>query len=136
MPMMNLLTRNTDYAIRALIYMAGRAPARISTQDLVRDLQLPRPFMRKTFQALQKAGHLDSVKGKNGGFVLARPPEKIRLTDLITLFQGPVSMGDCLFKKKLCHCVMSCPLRREIKHIEAMALQHLNGVTIASLVKG
>ncbi len=116
--------------------MAGKAPARVSTSDLDRELHLPRPFMRKTFQILQKAGYLTSLKGKNGGFILQASADKIRLVDLIALFQGPVSMGDCLFKKKLCECVRTCPLRREIKQIETMALSHLRGVTIASLMKG
>ncbi len=129
------MTRNTDYAVRALIHMAGKAPERVSARDLERDLELPRPFMRKTLQALQKSGYLASAKGKNGGFTLVLPVEKIRLADLIALFQGPVSMGDCLFRKKLCECVKTCPLRREIKQIEAMALAHLRGVTIASLMK-
>ena len=132
---MNLLTRNTDYAVRALIFMAGKAPERVSTADLLKDLKLPRPFMRKTLQALQKAGYLDSVKGKNGGFSLVVPPEKIVLSDLITLFQGPVSMGDCLFRKKVCVCVRTCPLRKEIKTIETMALGHLRSVTVASLMR-
>ena len=116
--------------------MAGKAPERVSARDLERDLALPRPFMRKTLQMLQKAGYLRSVKGKNGGFILALPTDKIRLADLITLFQGPVSMGDCLFKKKICECIRTCPLRREIKQIETMALSHLRGVTVASLMKG
>ena len=136
MTVMNLLMRNTDYAVRALIHMAGRHPERVSTADLDRSLQLPRPFMRKTLQMLQKAGYLVSVKGKNGGFFLALPAEKIRLVDLMALFQGPLSMGDCLFKKKLCTCTRTCPLRREIKGIEEMALVRLSKVTVASLMKG
>lgn len=133
---MNLLTRNTDYAVRALIHMAGQAPERVSATDIERELQLPRPFMRKTLQLLQKGGYLLSVKGKKGGFSLALPPEKIRLVDLVSLFQGPVVMSDCLFKKKICECVRTCPLRREIKKIEFMALAHLRGVTVASLMAG
>ncbi|MEI6437876.1 MAG: Rrf2 family transcriptional regulator [Candidatus Omnitrophota bacterium] len=133
---MNLLTRNTDYAVRALIYMAEKSPRRVSATDLERDLALPRPFMRKTMQTLQKAGYLSSIKGKNGGFVLALSTSKIRLADLIALFQGAVSMGECLFKKKICECARTCPLRHEIKQIETMAIAHLRGVTVASLMKG
>ncbi len=132
---MNLLTRHTDYAVRALMYMSGKHPGRVSSVDLDRDLRLPRPFMRKILQTLQKAGYLDSAKGKNGGFTLAQAPGRIHLTDLIVLFQGPVSMGDCLFRKKLCGCVQTCPLRHEIKGIEAMALARLKAVTIATLMR-
>ena len=131
---MNLLARTTDYAVRALIYMAGRKPQRVSTLDLQRDLGLPRPFMRVILQALQKAGYLVSLKGQNGGFLLNVPPGKIALIDLMSLFQGPVSLGDCLFKKKICQCAQACPLRREIKTIEAMALARLRRVSITTLM--
>jgi Rrf2 family transcriptional regulator, cysteine metabolism repressor len=132
---MNLLSRSTDYAIRALIYMAGDEDRTISTADLDRDLGLPRPFMRKTLQALQRSGYLSSVKGNKGGFRLETAPEKVRLIDLMTIFQGPISLGDCLFKKKLCSCVRTCPLRREIKSMERDVLDRLKSVTLAGLMK-
>jgi Rrf2 family protein len=133
---MNLLTRSTDYAIRALIYMAADEDKIISTADLDRDLGLPRPFMRKTLQALQRAGYLSSVKGNKGGFRFEASPQEIRLIDLMTIFQGQISLGDCLFKKKLCDCVSTCPLRKEIKGIEKSVLDRLKSVTLADLMKG
>ena len=133
---MNLLARNTDYAVRAMLYMVGKTPERVSTTELDEALGLPRPFMRKTLQTLQKAGYLASIKGKNGGFTLALSPEKIRLVDLMALFQGTVSMGECLFRKKVCGCAGSCPLRKELKQAEVLAVGHLRTVTLASLAKG
>jgi Rrf2 family protein len=130
----NLLNRSTDYAIRALIYMAEDADRIVSTADLDRDLKLPRPFMRKTLQMLQKAGYLTSVKGGGGGFRLEREPKDIKLIDLMKVFQGDISLGDCLFKKKICTCVRTCPLRREIKSMEAMVLGRLKSVTLFDLI--
>jgi Rrf2 family protein len=132
---MNLLSRSTDYAIRALVYMAGDEDRIVSTADLDRDLKLPRPFMRKTLQTLQKAGHLSSVKGNKGGFRLETAPDKIRLIDLMTIFQGTISLGDCLFKKKPCNCIRSCPQRKEIKLMERDVLDRLKTVTLADLMK-
>ncbi|MEI8011386.1 MAG: Rrf2 family transcriptional regulator [Candidatus Omnitrophota bacterium] len=132
---MNLFTRNTDYAARALLYMGGRVGQRVSTVDIQRDLKLPRPFMRKILQQLQKEGYLVSVKGYNGGFTLAMPPGKIRLIDLMRIFQGDFSLSDCLFQKKLCQCVAACPLRRELKAAEKMLVDRLKGVTLADLMR-
>ena len=133
---MNFLARNTDYAVRALIYMAQKAPDFISTADLDRDLRLPRPFMRKSLQVLTRAGYLESVKGKNGGFRLRAAPENVGLMEVMTLFQGPVSLGDCLFQKKICACRSNCSLRKEVKTMESLVIGHLRGVTLASLMKG
>ncbi len=131
---MNLLARNTDYAVRAILYMARKNGAKVSTTDLDRDLKLPRPFMRKILQILQKEGYLSSVKGYRGGFELQRKPSEIRLIDLMHVFQGDISLGDCLFRKKLCSCVTTCPLRRQIKLMEQDLLKKLKTVTIASLM--
>jgi len=133
---MNLLNRSTDYAIRALIYMAEDADRIVSTADLDRDLKLPRPFMRKTLQMLQKEGYLTSIKGGGGSFRLDREPREIKLIDLMKVFQGNISLGDCLFKKKICSCVRTCPLRREIKSMESMVLERLRAVTLVDLIQG
>ncbi|NTV28961.1 MAG: Rrf2 family transcriptional regulator [Candidatus Omnitrophica bacterium] len=133
---MNLLARSTDYAVRALLYMAQDEDRIVSTADLDRALGLPRPFMRKTLQMLQKAGYLSSVKGVGGGFRLDKEPQKIRLLDLMTIFQGEISLGDCLFKKKLCSSVRTCPLRKEIGKMETLLLEQLSKVTLADLARG
>ena len=132
---MNLLARDTDYAVRAILYMARHNGALISTADLDRDLDLPRPFMRKTLQVLQKEGYLISVKGYKGGFRLKRKPSSIYLIDLMRIFQGEISLSDCLFKKKICECVVSCPLRRVVKSMESDLLKKLKTVTINDLMK-
>lgn len=133
---MHLLARSTDYAIRAILFMAQDPDQVTSTSELEAELGLPRPFMRKTFQALQKEGYLASVKGHQGGFTLARPVGEIRIYDLMTIFQGPLTLAECLFKKKLCSCVRTCPLRREIKKMEQGLLKNLERLTIADLMKG
>jgi len=132
---MNLLARDTDYAVRAILYMARHNGALISTADLDRDLDLPRPFMRKTLQVLQKEGYLISVKGNKGGFKLKRKPSGIYLIDLMRIFQGEISLSDCLFKKKICECVVSCPLRRVVKSMEIDLLKKLKTVKISDLMK-
>ena len=132
---MNLITRHTDYAVRALLYMAQHQGQLVSTADLDRDLRLPRPFMRKTLQLLQKEGYLLSVKGHNGGFRLKLSPEKIRLIDLMRIFQGEVSLGDCLFRKKMCECTRTCPLRKEVKAIERVMLEKLSRITLGNLMR-
>ena len=87
---MKLLTRNTDYAVRAICYMAKRGEGVISVTELVKSLKIPRPFLRKILQTLNKKGIVRSSKGIGGGFRLAVAPGKIYLVDLIKVFQGPL----------------------------------------------
>lgn len=133
--LMNLIARSTDYAIRALIYIAQSKNKLVSTAELDEQLKLPRPFMRRILQQLQKEGILNSVKGNKGGFALAKDSKDIFLEELMHTFQGDINFATCLFKKKLCACVDGCPLRRKVKKIEKMVIDELQGVTLQSMME-
>ena len=131
---MKLITRNTDYAVRALCYLARQDQKSVPVSEMVTALKIPRPFLRKLLQTLSTEGILDSFKGQAGGFALAKLPSKIRLTDLIRIFQGTVELNECVFRKKICPNRSTCKLKREIDAIEKYVLKRLSGVTVASLL--
>lgn len=105
---MKLITRNTDYAVRALCCIAEQKQEVISADQLVKSLKMPRPFLRKILQTLNKEGLLNSSKGKGGGFTLTISPEKITLTDVMKIFQGPLKLNECKFRKNDCPYVSDC----------------------------
>jgi len=132
---MSLINRNTDYAIRAICFMAKNNKSRTSVVDLVRELRIPRPFLRKILQALNKKGILKSYKGKNGGFILTESADKIFLIDLMHIFQGKLKLNDCLFKKRICPNIKTCSLREKLREIEEYVVSELESINIASLLK-
>lgn len=132
---MKLITRDTDYAVRALRYISEFGEEIVSAKCLVSELAIPRPFLRKILQRLNKAGILKSYKGKGGGFILCVPAEKIYLTDLIRIFQGPLKLNECLFKKNICPNKGLCVLRKKMGAIEKRMLRDMEKITIASLVR-
>lgn len=131
-----LITRNTDYAMRALCYIAKQRKESVSAAEMVAELKIPRPFLRKILQVLSGEGLLKSVKGQGGGFSLAFPREKILLTDLIRIFQNTIRLNECVFKKKICPNRSTCALKKEIDLIEQDVLARLRGISVASLVDG
>jgi len=133
---MKLITRDTDYAVRSLCYIAKYAERVISVDELVKCMKIPRPFLRKILQKLCKARLLDSRKGKGGGFTLVKRPNEIRVIDLIEIFQGPVRLSEHVFKKKLCPSIKSCALKKKLDVIENYMISELGRITIGSLVKG
>lgn len=132
---MKLITRDTDYALRALLFMAGRKERRVSVSQLVESLGVPRPFLRKLLQALTRHGILRSHKGFGGGFRLGKASGEIFLLDLMRIFQGPFELNECLFKSKICPNRRFCSLRRKISGIEKNVINELNRITIGSLLK-
>lgn len=132
---MKLITRDTDYALRALCFIARDKKGVIPVTELVAKLKIPRPFLRKILQVLNREGILDSHKGQGGGFTLARPAEKIRLVDLMKVFQGKFQLNECLFKKVICPNIRQCALRKKLDGIESYIIKELKPITIASLLR-
>jgi len=130
-----LITRNTDYAVRALCCIAEQKQEVISADQLVKSLDMPRPFLRKILQTLNKKGLLNSSRGKGGGFALALSPGKITLTDVMKIFQGPIRLNECKFKKSSCPYISDCLLKKKIDEIEKEVIAKLKAITIASITK-
>lgn len=131
---MKLLTRNTDYAIRSVCYIA-KSKKLVSAQELVGTLRIPRPFLRKILQVLNKKGIVRSYKGLGGGFKLAMPANRILLTDVIEAFQGPFVLNECTFKKALCPNRKICRLKKKIDKIGERVASELKSITIDELLK-
>lgn len=131
---MKLITRDIDYAIMALIFMAQQKEIKTSVSDLVSELKIPRPFLRKILQILNKKRILKSYKGQGGGFLLATSPDRIFLVDLIEVFQGPFKINECFLRKKICPDVRTCILKKKIEHIEEYVVLELSSINIASLL--
>lgn len=132
---MKLITRDTDYALRALIFIARHPKSVVSASELVAQLKIPRPFLRKIMQELQHSGMLFSHKGQGGGFVLARPARRISLSEVMAVFQGPFVLNECLFKKSPCSNRKNCGLRRKILRIERYVRTQLGLIMVSSLLR-
>jgi Rrf2 family iron-sulfur cluster assembly transcriptional regulator len=91
---MRVSTRG-DYASRALLSLAlhpGSGPT--SVRDIAERTGLPQPYLEQILLALKGAGLVRSKRGVGGGYVLARRPEEIRLSDIVSAVDGPITVGD------------------------------------------
>ncbi len=132
---MKLITKNTDYAIRALCYIARHKKKTVSAKDLVRELGITRPFLRKILLRLNKKTFLRSYKGKGGGFKLSRSPDRILITDLIKAFQGPIKLAEHIFRRGICPHIKTCILKKKLDRTEKRIIADLKAITIASLIR-
>jgi Rrf2 family protein len=131
---MKLVTRNTDYALQAICYIAKQGKV-VTVPEMVRVLGVPRQFMRKILQQLSKKKILKSYKGQTGGFKLRLSPEKIFIIQIMHIFQGQVGLNGCFLKKDICPNRGKCVLRKKIRVIENNLLGQLRQINIASLVE-
>ena len=131
---MKFITRDTDYAVRALCCLAQHCEVMLSVTELVKDTRIPRPFLRKILQLLTNKKIVKSYKGKGGGFALLRDPRKITLLEIINACQGPVELCEHTFKKRKCPRIKRCRLKRKIEVIEKDLKKAFTSVTLASLL--
>jgi Rrf2 family iron-sulfur cluster assembly transcriptional regulator len=85
-----------DYASRALLSLALHAdePGPTSVRDIAERTALPQPYLEQILLALKGAGLVRSKRGVGGGYVLARPPEEIALSEILSAVDGPIVAGD------------------------------------------
>lgn len=131
---MTLIAKDTDYAIRALCFLARNDGDPISVAEISEELQISYAFLRKIMQSLHKKGILTASKGKGGGFSLNQPAEQISLLDVIQVFQGSLSLKNCQIKQKPCPEIGACRLHKELESIEHYAHRTLGALTIKDLL--
>lgn len=95
MPGVKVSTKG-DYASRALLSLSlhtGQTQP-TSVRDIAERTGLPQPYLEQILLALKGAGLVRSKRGVGGGYVLARPPEEITLSEIVSAVEGPIVAGD------------------------------------------
>lgn len=129
-----LYSATTEYAIRALAYMATLPPGqRILARDLADATRVPRQFLGKILHRLARHGLLESAKGRGGGFRFARPPESIRLAEVVDLVEGPDLLGHCVLGLESCDDTQPCPLHDHWDVVREKMRDRMHGATLADL---
>ena len=92
---MRVSTRG-DYACRALLSLTLHADedGPTSVRDIAERTGLPQPYLEQILLALKGAGLVRSKRGVGGGYVLARDPSQIRLSEIVAAVDGPIVLGD------------------------------------------
>jgi Rrf2 family protein len=97
------ITRQADYAIRAVRYLAKQGPGqRVATSVVAREMQIPPSFLAKIISQLSIAGLVHTSRGARGGVSLARAPKDISLLDVVEAIDGPILLNECVGDTKAC----------------------------------
>jgi Rrf2 family protein len=105
------ITRQADYAVRAVLYLAQLgADRRAATSQIAQEQQIPPSFLAKIVSQLSVAGLLQTSRGARGGVSLARSPEQISLLEVVEAIDGPIFLNECV-ANGTCNFGDSCPMR-------------------------
>lgn len=131
---MDIIRRNTDYALRAAVELAGRfGRAPVATKDIADRQRIPYQLACKLLQRLHKAGIVRSAMGPAGGFALRRKPSRITVRDVVEAIQGPVRLSGCLFSKNFCRLSQCCPINPELGRLQKKINAFLDDLTLRQL---
>jgi Rrf2 family protein len=130
------ITRQADYALRAMLYLARLDPGqRAATSDIARIQHIPPSFLAKIISQLSIAGLIQTSRGARGGVAMARPPEKISLLEVVESIDGPIALNECTGKVSACPFGDDCPLRPLWCETQLELVNKLKTTNFAQFVK-
>ncbi|MFD2237128.1 iron-responsive transcriptional regulator RirA [Aureimonas populi] len=131
------LTRQTNYALRMLMYCAANEGRLSRVGEIAAAYSVSELFLFKILQPLVEAGFVETVRGRNGGVRLARPAGSITLRAVVEVTEESFVLAEC-FEPGAADCPLidSCSLNAALRQALEAFLGALGEHTIASLVGG
>jgi Rrf2 family transcriptional regulator, iron-responsive regulator len=130
------LTKQTNYAVRILMYCEANRGELSRITDIAKAYGVSELFLFKILQVLNKAGLVETVRGRNGGIKLNRPAKDITLFDVVRVTEDGFSMAECFESGDTdCPLVDSCGLNSALRRALNAFLDVLTEYTIDDLVK-
>ncbi len=124
-----------DYATVVMTCLVGTGDGVQSAQVLAERARLEVPTVSKLLKQLAQAGLVASTRGINGGYRLARAPERITIADIVTAMEGPIGMTECSAHAGLCDHESHCGVRVNWQRINQAIASALEDVTLADMVR-
>lgn len=131
---MKLSTR-TRYGIRAVLELAdnyGKGPMQLKI--IARDQGISVKYLEQLMAALKSKGIVNSVRGSKGGYVLAKSPDQIRLSDCFICLEGPVVTVECVENNGYCLRTSDCIARDVWAEVQKAVMTVLKSMTLQSLL--
>ncbi|WP_345985041.1 Rrf2 family transcriptional regulator [Sulfurimonas sp. HSL-1656] len=132
-----LITRASEYALLSLIVLA-KAEKPLDADTLSRDLDISKSFLAKILQSMARNGILNSFKGANGGFALAKDMHDITIRDITCAAEGKnPSVFDCSKSQKDCPSdkASTCQIWPVVNRLQGKIDTFLEGLTLADLIE-
>jgi Rrf2 family protein len=129
------ITRQADYAVRAVLYLAQLGPdRRAATSQIAEEQQIPPSFLAKIVSQLSVAGLLQTSRGARGGVSLARTPDEISLLEVVEAIDGPILLNECVASDGICIFGDTCPMRPIWCHAQSELVTRLRTTTFDSFL--
>ena len=137
-----VLSQKSKYALRALLMLAEADPEEmVLVKDIADHQNVPRKFLELIMLELKRHGFVHSQRGRNGGYMLARPAEAISFGQVIRALDGPLAPLPCASVTGYRRCAdctdeQTCAIRRVMRRVRDAMADILDRTTLAEAVGG
>lgn len=129
------ISKFTDYAFRALIYLARNREDNATVDKLAEYLEVSEHHMKKVIHKLAKTEYIISTKGRNGGLKLGVEPSEINLGKVLTATEENLSLVECMDNPKLCPLMTNgCKLKGIISNSLQSFINELSQYTLEDIL--
>jgi Rrf2 family transcriptional regulator, iron-responsive regulator len=127
------LTRQSNYAIRTLVYCAVNEPGLSRVAEIARAYGISELFLFKLIKPLVENGLLQTVRGRHGGIRLGRPAADITLLETIRLTEENFALAECFEEGADCPLIGECDLNGALREALGAFFEVLASYSIADL---
>ena len=130
------LSRKSDYALRAVIYLARISPDRYGrVSEIAKAKDIPQAFLAQILPILANRGVVKSQQGAHGGYALARAPGEISFLEVIESVEGPLKLNKCVDgHHDDCTILDSCEMLHVWNQAQGQMVGFLRSVTMADMI--
>jgi len=128
-----LFSLTIEYAMRAVLALAGGDGSPMTTKDIANMMQVPRSYLSKVLQSLARGKIVVSTRGLNGGFVLARKPDEVTMLDIMDAVSPIKRIESCPLDRESQSSDL-CPLHRRLDDAMAHVQKAFAATTLAELL--
>ena len=129
------LTRQSNYAIRTLVYCAVNEPGLSRVADIARAYAISELFLFKLIKPLVENGLLRTVRGRRGGIKLGKPADQITLLETIRLTEENFALAECFEDGADCPLIGECDLNGALREALGAFFTVLESYSIADLAQ-
>lgn len=127
------ITRHTDFALRALIYLAARPEGDLVQIRQICDLfEISINHLSKIVNKLTQAGYIDSRRGRNGGIRLGKPARDINVGALVRLMEPSLTPINC--NEPRCILLPHCIFKSVLSEASRAFIETIDRYTLADLI--
>ena len=129
------VSRLTDYATVVMTCIAAHPDDVLSTAQIAEEAHLELPTVSKLLKSLGHAGLVESFRGVNGGYRLARPASDISVADIVEAMEGPLGMTECSMSEGHCEREKQCGVRGSWQRINNVLDNALRSMSLADMLR-